>query len=307
MNHSGRKTSGRESREAMKVSVIGPGAMGCLFAARLANGNVQTTLVDYKPDRANRLNESGIRVESDSRSISAKPVVSTSVPDDQDLVIVLVKSHVTRTLSIPPNVPILTLQNGLGNTETLCSAVGSANILAGVTHEAAVLTNEGQVTHTASAKTIFGSWTSCPTQSAENALNAAGFHFEVTTAPGQTLWEKVSASNAINPLTALLNVQNGALLEITEVRQLMRDLVVESVKVASTEGYRFPYSLVEETEESCRKFPHSVSPMLQDIRARKRTEIESLSGEILRRAQIAALPVPRTRVIYQLLRGMESR
>ncbi|MFO7976316.1 MAG: 2-dehydropantoate 2-reductase [Candidatus Hydrogenedentota bacterium] len=291
----------------MKVSVIGPGAMGCLFAARLAKGNAQTTLVDYKAERASRLNESGIRVESDAHSMSAKPAVSTSIPPDQDLIIVFVKSHATRSLNIPQNVPVLTLQNGLGNTEALCTAVGSAHVLAGVTHEAAILTSEGQVTHTASANTTFGSWTSCPTLPAEEALTAAGFQFEVTTAPGQTLWEKVSASNAINPLTALLDVQNGALLEIAEVRQLMRDLVVESVKVASTEGYRFPYSLVEETEELCRKFPHSVSPMLQDIRAGKPTEIESLSGEVLRRAQVAALPVPRTRVIYQLLRGMESR
>lgn len=291
----------------MKVSVIGPGAMGCLFAARLANGNIQTTLVDYRPDRASRLNETGIRIESEALSVNAKPVVSASIPPEQDLIIVFVKSHVTHTLNIPQNVPVLTLQNGLGNTEALCSAVGSAHVLAGVTHEAAILTGEGQVTHTASAKTTFGSWTSCPTQSAEEALDAAGFHVEVTTAPGQTLWEKVSASNAINPLTALLNVSNGALIEIPEVRQLMRDLVVESVKVASTEGYRFPYSLVEETEELCRKAPNSISPMLQDIRAGKPTEIESLSGEVLRRAQVAALPVPRTRVIYQLLRGMESR
>jgi 2-dehydropantoate 2-reductase len=291
----------------MKVSVIGPGAMGCLFAARLANGGVQTTLVDYKTDRANRLNEAGIEVESDSGSISASPAVVTAVPEDQDLIIVCVKSYATKLLNLPSNMPVLTLQNGLGNTETLCSTVGSANVLAGVTHEAAILASEGQVTHTASSKTLFGSWTSCPTQAAEDALSAAGFRFEVTAAPGQTLWEKVSASNAINPLTALLNVQNGALLEIPEVRQLMRDLVVESVKVASTEGYRFPYSLVEEAEGLCSNFPQNVSPMLQDVRAGKQTEIESLGGEILRRAQVAALPVPRTRVIYQLIRGMEAR
>ncbi len=291
----------------MRVTVVGPGAMGCLFAARLADGGVHTTLVDYKPDRAKRLNASGIRVESNAGSLSAKPALSTEIPEEQDLLIVFVKSHVTPSLTLPPNTPVLTLQNGLGNTEALCSAVGSANVLAGVTHEAAMLTSEGQVTHTAAAKTAFGSWTSCPTDAAEAALSAAGFQIEVTAAPGQTLWEKVSASNAINPLTALLDVQNGALLEIAEVRQLMRDLVVESVKVASTEGYRFPYSLVEETEELCQKWPHSVSPMLQDIRAGRRTEIASLSGEILRRAQVAALPVPRTRVIYQLIRGMESR
>ena len=291
----------------MKVSVIGPGAMGCLFAARLANGGVQTTLVDHRADRAKRLNAAGIRVESDTGSLSANPAVSTAIPDDQDLLIVFVKSHVTHALTLPAGVPVLTLQSGLENTEALCPAVGSSNVLEGATHEAAMLDGEGSVTHTAAARTAFGSWTSCPTEAAEKALGAAGFRYEVTAAPGQTLWEKVAASNAIYPLTALLNIRNGALLEIAEVRQLVRDLVVESVKVASTEGYRFAYSLVEETEELCHKFPQSISPMLQDIRAGRRTEIESLSGEIIRRAQIAALPVPRTRVIYQLIRGMESR
>ncbi len=290
----------------MKVSVIGPGAMGCLFAARLADKGVQTTLIDYQAERAARLSESGIHIESPDGTLTANPVVATTVPDEQELIIVFVKSHVTPLLALPQNVAVLTLQNGLGNTETLCSAVGSANVLAGITHEAAVLVSEGHVKHTASSKTIFGAWTSCSTQPAEDALKAAGFRFEVTAAPGQTLWEKVSGSNAINPLTALLDVHNGALLDIAEVRQLMRDLVVESVKVASTEGYRFPYSLVEQTEEICKDFPESVSPMLQDIRAGRRTEIESLSGEILRRAQLAALPVPRTRVIYQLIRGMET-
>ncbi len=291
----------------MKVSVIGPGAMGCLFAARLAHAGIQTTLVDYKPERAQRLNASGICVESNTSPLTATPLVTTEIPDGQDLLLVLVKSYVTPTLTLPAGVPVLTLQNGLGNTESLCSAVGSANILAGVTHEAAMLNNEGHVTHTAAARTVFGSWTSCPTDAAEKAMEAAGFEYEVTAAPGQTLWEKVAASSAIYPLTAMLNIRNGALLEITEVRQLMRDLVVESVKVASTEGYRFPYSLVEEAEASCQKFPQCISPMLQDIRANRRTEIESLSGEIVHKAQVAALPVPRTRVIYQLLRGMESR
>ena len=108
-------------------------------------------------------------------------------------------------------------------------------------------------------------------------------------------------------MTALLDVPNGRLLELREVRQLMRDLVVEATKVAATEGYRFNYSLVERAEDVCRDTAENISSMLQDVRAGKRTEIDAISGEILRRAQYASLPTPRTRVVWQLVKGLEER
>lgn len=290
----------------MKVAVVGPGAMGCLFAARLAQSGAKTCLVDYKTDRVARLNESGITVESESGTITAKPEVVPSIPAGAALVLVLCKSYSTGRLRFPPDVPVLTLQNGLGNVETLCSMVGSARVLVGITSEAATLLGDGKVRHAAAGITRFGAWTSCPTEPALGLLRKAGFETEVTEAPGQLIWEKVSINAAINPLTAILNVPNGMLIELKEVRQLMRDLVVEAAKVAATEGYRFDHSLVEIAEDICRKTNSNISSMLQDIRAGKQTEIDAISGEILRRAQLASLPTPRTRVIYQLVRGLES-
>ena len=129
---------------------------------------------------------------------------------------------------MPPEAPVLTLQNGLGNVETLCSAVGSARVLAGATSEAATLLGEGRVRHVAAGKTSFGAWTSCDPSRALDALRAAGFDAEITDAPGQLIWEKVSINAGINPLGAIMNVPNGRLVEISEIRQLMRDLVVEA-------------------------------------------------------------------------------
>jgi len=279
--------------------------MGCLFAARLARGGTKTFLVDYKADRAARLNTSGVRVEDEEGVWTAKPEVVTAVPPAVDLVIVLTKAYSTGRLRFPPEVPVLTLQNGLGNVETLCSMVGSARVLVGVTSEGATALGEGHVRHAGTGATCLGAWTSSSPEEAVNALRNAGFDVEATEAPGQLVWEKVAVNAAINPLTAILNVPNGMLLELKDVRQLMRDLVVEAAKVASTEGYRFAQSLVETTEEVCRNTASNISSMLQDIRAGKPTEIDAISGEILRRAQLASLPAPRTRVVYQLVRGLE--
>lgn len=291
----------------MKVAIVGPGALGCLFAARLARSGARVHLVDHRPDRADRLSKNGIVVESDAETWSANPAVSIHIPVGMDLVIVLTKAYATMSLRFPPETPVLTLQNGLGNVEALCSMLGSARVLAGSTAEAATLLGEGRTRHVAPGNTAFGAWTSCDTTAAVSLLGGAGFDVTVTEAPGQLIWEKVAINAAINPLTAILNVPNGALLELPEIRALMRDLVVEAAKVASTEGYRFEKSLVEVTEEVCQATSANISSMLQDIRNGKRTEIDAISGEVLRRAQLAALPTPRTRVVAQLVRGLEYR
>ncbi|MDK1022196.1 MAG: 2-dehydropantoate 2-reductase [Candidatus Hydrogenedentes bacterium] len=290
----------------MKVTVVGPGAMGCLFAARLSDSGVHTTLVDHKEDRARRLAKTGITVESDSATLTATPTVTISVPTKQDLIILLTKAHATQGIKLLPGTAVLTLQNGLGNVETLCGLVGSASVLAGTTSEASTLLEEGRVRHAASGRTVLGAWTSCSTEIAQTALSGAGFNVEITEAPAQAIWEKVVLSAAINTISALLDVPNGQLVKDSQTRMLMRDLVVEAAKVASMEGYRFDHSLIEQAEQVCRETATNISSMLQDIRAGRTTEIEAISGEIMRRAQSASLPLPRTRVIYQLIKGLEA-
>ena len=281
--------------------------MGCLFAARLHESGVHTTLVDHHAERAERLTKSGLSVETDNGSIEAAPTVSTTVPAKQDFILILTKSAATATLELPGDTPILTLQNGLGNVETICDHVGSAKVLAGTTSEASTLLAEGRVRHAASGVTTLGAWTSCATDAATSALERAGFEIQQTNSPGQALWAKAVISAGINPLTALLDVPNGRLVELEHARMLMRDLVVEAAKVAAMEGYRFEHSLIEHAETVCRETATNISSMLQDIRAGRATEIEAISGEIMRRAEAASMPTPRTRTIYQLVRSLESR
>jgi len=291
-----------------KIAIVGPGALGCVFAARLACGGARVFLVDHRADRAELLAREGVRVEEpDGTLLHEKPAIATQIPAGMDLVLVTVKAHATRSLRLPPDAPVLTLQNGLGNVDTLCGMIGSARVLAGATSEAATLLAPGSVRHAAAGATVFGSWTSCPADSALRAFQEAGFDARVTDTPGQVVWEKAAINAGINPLTALLNVPNGRLLEIPETRELLRDLVMEAAKVASTEGYRFTRSLPEAAEAMCRATSENLSSMLQDIRGGRRTEIEALSGEIFRRAQAAALPAPRTRFVYQLVKGLEGR
>ena len=290
-----------------KIAVIGPGAMGCLFAARFARAGHKTYLIDYRPQRADLLSKSGLTVEEPNGSFSERVSVTTQIPQGTELALVCTKAHSTPSLRLPAEVPVLTLQNGLGNVETLCGMIGSARVIAGASSEAVTLIEPGRVRHTAPGRNVFGAWTSCPTELAYKVFHEAGFDVLLTDTPGQVIWEKVAINAGINPLTALLDVPNGRLLETGDVRHLLRDLVLEATKVAATEGYRFQQSLVEAAEQLCRQTKDNISSMLQDVRNHKKTEIRAISGEILRRGQAASLPTPRTRVIYQLVRGLENR
>lgn len=288
-----------------KVVIFGPGALGCLFAVRLARSGIHVTLVDYHEDRAALLNRQGITVENAPGTITEHVPVTVNPPATCDLVIVLTKAYATASLHMPKEGTILTLQNGLGNAEVLAGMAGASRLLVGTTTEAATWLAPGRVRHAAAGNTLFGAWTICPTDTAYSLLRRARFNIEITEKPGQIVWEKVALSAAINPLTALLRVPNGKLLDKEETRSLMRDLVVEAAKVAATEGYRFSRSMIEEVERVCESTGSNISSMLQDIQHGKRTEIEAITGEILRRAQLATLPTPRTRVIYQLVRSLE--
>ena len=90
----------------MKIAVIGPGAMGCLFAARLARSGCDVTLVDHKQERAARLNASGILVEGADGTIETKLKVVTNVPNNCELAIVLVKAHSTIHLNLNSRTPL---------------------------------------------------------------------------------------------------------------------------------------------------------------------------------------------------------
>jgi 2-dehydropantoate 2-reductase len=281
--------------------------MGCLFAARFARSGHKTCLIDFRPHRAEALSKLGITVEDSGGTFTERVAVTTQIPQGTDLAVVLTKAYSTPSLRLPADIPVLTLQNGLGNVETICGMIGSARVIAGVSSEAVTLIEPGHVRHTAAGRSVFGAWTSCPAELAYRVFHDSGFDVALTDTPGQAIWEKAAINAGINPLTALLNVPNGRLLEMADVRQLLRDLVIEATKVAATEGYRFQQSLVEAAENLCRQTKDNISSMLQDVRNHKKTEIRAISGEILRRARAASLPTPRTRVVYQLVRGLESR
>lgn len=290
-----------------QVAIIGPGALGCLFTLRLMQAGVDVSLVDYRPDRLALLQEEGISLETEEGMQEARPRMTATVPSGMDLVLVLTKAHAIEGLSLPAHTPVLSLQNGLGIVDRLATLTDKKWLLAGSTTEAATLLGPGRARYSASGTTVFGSVAGCPAGPTLDLLSRAGFEVSLIQNPEEQQWRKAVLSAAINPLTALLQVPNGALLQGEERRHLLHSLVEEAMSVARASGFCKDFDALAATEALCRKSAGNHSSMYQDILKKRKTEIDVLSGVLLEKGRSLSLSLPATKMVYRLIRSLEER
>ena len=137
----------------MKIVIVGPGAMGCLFGHFLARAGHELILLDHRPERARLLQEQGLLVETAAGTLRT-PVQVAARPQDAgiaELCIVAVKAYATRAAaesSLPvvgPDTQVLSLQNGLGNVEALAEVIAPGRVLGGTTAQGANVVAPGPI------------------------------------------------------------------------------------------------------------------------------------------------------------------
>ncbi len=302
--------------EKRHVVIIGPGAMGCLYAALLSRSrNVDVSLLDYHPQRAAQIQQQGVVVEAAEGTYTV-PVRCTADPADlpaANLLIVFTKAYDTEaairraTPLVGSDTGVLTLQNGLGNYQTLQQHVPEEQVLAGTTSSGATLLGPGHIRQAGVAEIVLGSPVS-NTELAHQAaaiLKSASQTVKINDDVDAVLWRKALINCAINPLTALTRRHNGELLEITALRELMAQVAREVYAVASAAGIELGrYSPVEAVEQVCRATATNQSSMLQDILAGKQTEIEYLNGAVAEIAGQYDIPAPLCECLAALVRGI---
>lgn len=307
----------------MEIVVVGPGAIGCLFAAYLARAGSMVWLLDHRPERAKQIGERGITVESErgdfhvQMRVTAKPAEIRSA----DLLILCVKANNTADAAarlqgtIPPQSHLLTLQNGLGNVERLGEFFDSSRILAGATSHGATLLDVGRVRHAGYGEIWIGETGGTSSslagreklQNLAATLNRAGLQAQVVDDIEAVLWRKLMVNVGINALTAILGVPNGELLRIHECTNLMDGAVAEAVKVARHCGINLnPTEEIERVRAVCRSTTTNISSMLQDVRRKKKTEIDQLNGVVVKMAAMYGTTAPVNEVLTALVRSLEA-
>jgi 2-dehydropantoate 2-reductase len=298
------------------VLVVGPGAMGCLHAAKLAEAHVKTALLDHRPERASRINERGIILEREGEERTVEVPCSADASDfaPAQMTLLLVKAYDTEEATrhalpaIGDEGGVLTLQNGLGNYETISEIVAQARVTAGTTTFGATLLGEGHVREAGDGFVQLGSPTGNHRRARESAgyLKSAGIETQPASSVDDVLWAKATVNAAINPLTALTGLPNGKLVEIDALRELMNAVTVEVADIARSCGIFMQEGIVKTVEGICRETAENRSSMLQDISAGRRTEIDYINGEIARRAADRGLEAPLCSMLTALVRGREK-
>ena len=293
------------------ILIVGTGALAGLFAARLAAAGRDVTILGSWSAGLRALREHGIGLlEADGRECSYL-IKATQCPAEAGLVryaLVLVKSWQTAraaeqlTACLAPDGLALTLQNGAGNREALVQALGATRVVAGVTTTGANLLAPGLVQAAGSGVISLGAhprlgplW---------DALEEAGFVLESSADVDALLWGKIVISAAINPITALLNISNGQLLEIQPARVLASGIAREAAAVAVALGIHLPYQDPQGAVEAVvRRTAANHSSMLQDIQRGAPTEINAICGTIVRAGEQTGVPTPLNLTLWRLVRA----
>jgi 2-dehydropantoate 2-reductase len=291
------------------ILIVGTGALATLFAARLAGDGAQVTLLGTWTNAIEALNREGARLVLPNGETLQSAVRATADPADcekPDLALVLVKAWQTERAArqletlLPEQGLAVTLQNGLGNREILAARLGAGRVALGVTTSGATLLGPGLAR--LGGEGLISLETHPLSSLVERRLNGAGFRVEVVQEARALVWGKLVINSAINPLTALFGLPNGALLEKPAMRWLMAALARETAGVAAAEGVNLPFpDPVSAVEDVARKTASNRSSMFQDVKRGAPTEIEAISGAVVRRGKLRGQPVPLNWAMWRLV------
>lgn len=303
----------------LRLAVMGAGAMGSLFGGLLARSGAEVWLIDTWAEQVTALAGQGLSIEDATGTLGMDqvtiPVQATSdptAPGPVDLVLFFVKSYHTRSAAetarplIGRDTAVLTLQNGLGNTENLQAVFGRERVLAGTTACGATLLGPGRVRFAGRGPTVLGEPDGPPSERAAavvRQLEAAGLPAQLSADIGSVIWAKVLVNVGINALTALTGLRNGQLLEYPETRALMRAAVDEAAAVAVAAGAVLPWDdPVAHVEHVARLTAANRSSMLQDMDHGRPTEIDAINGAVVAAGQRLGLPVEANRALTLLVK-----
>ena len=300
----------------MRVCIVGPGAIGCLFGAFLAKSGNDVTMIDRHADRAALISSRGIIMTGISGDFTVAVQASSDATKvrNAELVMICVKSYDTAVAvgglprQLAENCAVLTLQNGLGNVELIAERFGAQQSYAGTTALGATLLGPGHVRHSGQGVTTVGRFKGAPDARVDeivDLLSEAGFETHAVTDVTVALWTKVVVNAAINPLTALTGVRNGRLVEVPQARELLARVVRECAEVARTQGVTD--DPLPRVEEICNKTAQNVSSMLQDILRAKQPEIESINAAVVQEAERQGIPAPVNEVLAGLVSVLATR
>jgi 2-dehydropantoate 2-reductase len=302
------------------ILLVGTGALATLFAARLSEAGHSVSMLGTWKQGLHALQKNGARIVA-SRANGDERAYKVHATDDPREVagakyaLVLVKSWQTERAarqlkqSLASDGLAVTLQNGLGNRETLAAILrqaqdkpGPARVALGITTTGATLLGPGLVKM--GGEGVISLEQNQALGPLEAVLRSSKFNLQIVDDADSLIWGKLVINAAINPLTALLRVPNGELLSRPKARRMMGALAREAADVAEAEHVNLPFSNpVSAAEDVARKTAGNHSSMFQDVSRGAPTEIDAICGAVTRRGAIHGIKTPYNKACWTMVRA----
>lgn len=300
----------------MRITVVGCGAIGTLLASKLASAGHSIQVFQRSGATLDRIRSVGVALwDDEGSSFHVRAEDDPSKLDRSDVVIVTVKAFSSDDVAsalpelLLPDGAALTVQNGLGNGDKLSGVLGAVNVAVGSCTYGAYRDDRGAVHLGGLGEIVFGpvepgrDW-----RPLEDALRRSGLSAWMVYDPAPVLWGKLVVNAAINPIAALIRRENGCILSSEGLADLSRSLAMEACSVARSVGVPMDSHVMwDRVRAVIRSTSKNSCSMLQDVLAGRPTEIDAISGEILRLGRIAGIPLPATETVYRLVKGLESK
>ncbi|WP_298734714.1 2-dehydropantoate 2-reductase [uncultured Subdoligranulum sp.] len=302
----------------MKIAVLGAGAMGGLFSSYLSRNN-EVTVIDVNPALVEKVHNEGLVVEEpDGSSAVYHPnaVLSTEGMAPVDLIIVFVKAMFSESALnnnkgiIGPNTYLMTLQNGSGHEDMLGKFVPQENIIIGTTQHNASVAGLGVTKHGGSGMTHMGCVVGDVTrlQKFADAFTACGLDADVSDGVQKMIWNKLFTNVSASALTGALQVPLGYISSNEYAWKLCCTLIREAVDAAAGLGMDFDYDeKVAEVKAVCDNSPNGLTSIYADLRDGRRSEVDTISGSVVRAGQKGGVPTPSHEFLVGLIHAMEGR
>jgi len=294
------------------ILIAGTGALATLFAARLSQTGQHVSMLGTWKDGLDALRNNGARLVDAQGNEHQYRVHATDDPREcagAKHALVLVKAWQTERVALQLKECLAddglvgTLQNGLGNRETLAQRLGLCRVGVGATTTGATLLGPGLAR--AGGEGIISIERNQALGPVEAALKSAEFNVHIVEDAQSLVWGKLVINAAINPLTALLRVPNGTLLERASAREMMGALANETAQVARAEKISLPFAdPIRAAEEVARKTGANHSSMLQDVLRAAPTEIDAICGAVVKTAQKHQIDTPANWACWQLVKAL---
>ena len=299
----------RGKLRAMQIIVLGAGAIGSLYGAKLAADN--DVLLIGRPEHLAAINSHGLRIEGIESKTVRIPAATSVSRIGSDALVLLTAKVMASAAALEPIAPlvrddttILCLQNGLGSEKIARAALGGRGVvLRGITQFGAIFETPGAIKYMAAGYTVIEQHER--SDRIAGVLSAAGLNCRVSPNITAEVWHKTVFNCVVNPITAMLGCEVNGIAQpgLDRLKQLVID---ECIAVAATQGVTFEVDFMREITETFAP-SHNLASMLQDLRRGRQTEIDYMNGAVAALGADHDVPCPVNRALTAIIKAMEAQ